>query len=359
MSKRTVIGVVILVSLSTLGCGESISAPAAPMYRISKTVALGAPDEWDHVVFDQVLNRVYVAHGNTVTVVDASSGALVGNIEGITGSTHGIASVHKLGKGYTTDSEAGIAISFDLKTLKIIHRIKAEPDADVILFDAPSGHVFAIDGDSGKVTIIDPKTDTVIATVDGGGGFECGVSGENGKFYVSGAQKNEIVRIDTAKNVIDAHWPTPSCKSPHGMAMDRSNAVLFVSCRANNVMDIVDAKTGAMLTELPIGDYTDDAAFDPNRRLAFSSNREGTLSIIAEKSPRHFVSMPEVTTPLGARTMAVNPENGRIFLVTADLVRNEAAADAMHRYAAKPGTVKLFFLDPVTKQSGGDEDQKE
>ena len=106
-------------------------------------------------------------------------------LKAFTGSTHGIASVHELGKGYTTDSEAGIVISFDLKTLKIIHRIKVEPDADGIVFDTPSGHVFVIDGDSGKVTIIDPKTDSVITTVDGGGGFECGVSGENGKFYVS------------------------------------------------------------------------------------------------------------------------------------------------------------------------------
>jgi DNA-binding beta-propeller fold protein YncE len=301
------------------------------------------------LVYDSVSNRVFVSHGQTVTVVDARSGALVGHIEGVTGSTHGFAFVHEFGKGYTTDSEAGIAISFDLKTLKIIHRIKAEPDADAIIFDRPSGHVFAIDGDSGKATIIDPKTDTVITTVDGGGGFEYAVSGENGKLYVSGAEKNEIVRIDTAKNVIDAHWPMPGCKSPHGMAMDRSNAVLFMTCRGNNVMAIVDARTGAVLTQLAIGDYTDFAAFDPKRGLAFSSNREGTLSIIAEKSPTQFVSMPEVATPLGARTMALNPEDGRIFLVTADLVRNEAATDAMHRYTVKPGTVKLLFLDPVPK----------
>ena len=349
MSRPTTIGIVMLASLVALACGESVWADATPMYRISKTVALGAPDQWDHVIFDPVQNRVYVTHGNTVTVVDASSGALIGKIEGITGSTHGVAFVHELGKGYTTDSDTGIAISFDLKTLKIIHRIKAEPDADTIFFDPPSGHIFSVDGDSGKVTIIDPKTDTVITTVDGGGGFESAISGENGKFYVSGAEKNEIVRIDTAKNVVDAHWGTPGCLSPHGMAMDRSNAVLFVSCRGNNVMAIVDAKTGTVLTQLPIGDYTDFAEFDPIRRLAFSSNREGTLSIIAEKSPTHFVSMPEVTTPLGARTMAINPENGRIFLVTADLVRNEAATDAMHRYSVNPGTVKLLFLDPVPK----------
>jgi YVTN family beta-propeller protein len=348
MSKPITIGVMILTFLPALACGKSAPAPATPSYRISKTVALGAPDRWDHVVFDPVLNRAYVTHGETVTVVDASSGALIGNIEGLTGSTHGVASVHELGKGYTTDSEAGTAISFDLKTLKIIHRIKAEPDADGIIFDPPSGHVFVIDGDSGKATIIDPKTDTVIATVDGGGGFEYGVSGENGKFYVNGADRNEIVRIDTVKNVIDAHWPMPGCKTPHGLAMDHSNAVLFASC-ANKVMTIVDARTGAIMTQLPIGAGTDSAEFDPKRGLAFSSNREGTLSIIAEESPTHFVSMPEVTTLLGARTMAVNPKTGRIFLVTGDLVLNEAATDAQHRYTVKPGTVKLFFADPVTK----------
>ncbi len=331
------------------------AAPQAdqPNYRITKSVALGAPDRWDYVVYDPVLNRVYVSHSEKVTVVDGTSGAIVGTIDGIAGTTHGIASVHALGKGYTDDGKAGIAVSFDLKTLKVLKQIKAEPDADGIVFDPSSGHILVIDGDSGKVTVIDPKTDSVVATVDGGGGLEFGVSGENGKFYVDGAEKNEIVRIDTKTNIADAHWPMPGCTKPHGLAIDRQHHRLFASC-ANKIMTVVNAESGAVLANLPIGDGSDFAEFDPARGYAFSSNRDGTLSIIAEKTPDSFVALPAVATQYGARTMAIDPKTGRVFLVTADMTVNEAAAptDYRHRYSIKPGSVRLIFLDPAPQQTG-------
>jgi len=314
-------------------------------YHITKTVVLGAPDGWDYLVFDPVLNRVYVSHRDKVTVVDATSGTIVGTID-IGGSTHGIASVHAEGKGYTDDGKAGVAVVFDLQTLKVLNRIKAEPDADGIVFDQTSGHVLVIDGDSGKVTVIDPKTDTVVATIDGGGGLEFGVSGENGKFYVDGADKNEIVRMDLTKNMADAHWPMPGCTKPHGLAIDRAHMVLFASC-ANKVMAIVSAVTGTMITTLPIGDGTDFAEFDSTRGLAFSSNRDGTLSIIAEKSPSDFEALPAATTAFGARTMALDSKSGRIFLMTGDYTINEAATDNRSKYKVNPGSAKLLFVDPV------------
>jgi YVTN family beta-propeller protein len=330
--------------------GGTASAQGDASYKITKEVALGAPDRWDYVVFDPVLDRAYVAHNDTVTVVDATSGKIVGHIDGITGTTHGIASVHALGKGYTDDGKAGIAVSFDLKTLKIINRIKTEPDSDGIVYDAFSGHVLVIDGDSGKVTVIDPKIDKAVATIDAGGGLEFGVSDEKGKFYVDGAEKGEIVRMDLTTNKADAHWPMPGCVKPHGLALDRANAILFASC-ANKVMTILNAKTGAILATLPIGDGTDFAEFDAKRSLAFSSNRDGTLSVIEEKSPTSFVALPSVATEIGARTMALDPKSGRIFLVAADFsVDNSVpATDPKRRYTIKPGSVKLLFLDPVAK----------
>ncbi len=281
-------------------------------------------------------------------MVDGASGAIVGSIDGIKGTTHGIASVHALGKGYTDDGKAGLAISFDLKTLKVLKQIKAEPDADGVVYDPSSGHVLVIDGGSGKVTVIDPKTDTVIATIDGGGGLEFGVSGDNGKFYVDGAERNEIVRMDTATNRADAHWPLPGCTKPRGLAIDRPHRRLFASC-ANKIMAVVDAETGGMIATLPIGEGTDFAEFDPARGLAFSSNSDGTLSVIAEESPADFVALPAVTTEIGARTMAIDPKSGRIYLVTADMTVNDAVpvADTRHRHSVKPGSVKLLFLDPA------------
>jgi YVTN family beta-propeller protein len=338
--------------LAALGAFVLTQSPApaqtAGSYAITKTIPLGPPDRWDYMTYDAPGGRLYVSHGDRVTVVDGKSGAILGAVEGLPGGTHGIAIAPRTGRGYTDDGKAGIAASFDLSTFRIVHRITALPDADGVLYDAPSGHIFVTDGDSGKLTVIDPKSDSVVATVDGGGGLEFGVSGDNGKLYVNGVAKNEIVRVDTASNRADAHWPMPGCERPHGMAMDRATHRLFSSC-ANKVLVVMNSDTGAVVATLPIGAGSDAADFDPTRKLIFSSNREGTLSVISETSPDSFTPLPPVTTQFGARTMALDPASGRIYLVTADFKANPNASpsDPRHRYTVTPGSVRLLFLDPV------------
>jgi YVTN family beta-propeller protein len=333
-----------LLASSSLVTAASQAEP--PPYGVSMVVPLGGPDRWDYVVFDPDTHRVYVAHGDRVTVVDGTSGQVVGTVEGMPGGTHGIAVSHATGRGYTDDGKAGVVVEFDLTTLTVLKQIKAEADADGIVFDPASGHIFVIDGDSGKLTVIDPKTDAVVATIDGGGGLEFGDTGNNGKFYVDGTEKNEIVRVDTATNMADAHWPMPTCLKPHGLAIDREHHRLFASC-SNKVMVVMNADTGVVMATLPIGEGTDFAAFDPQSGLAYSSNRDGTLSVVAETSPDKFQSLPPIQTQIGARTMAIDPKSGRIYLVTADMTANESAApaDSRHRYSVKSGSVRLLFLD--------------
>ncbi|MGB7035720.1 MAG: YncE family protein, partial [Xanthobacteraceae bacterium] len=325
--KRTISLVVVAIAALfapiTLVSGASRTEQVS--YRISKVVPLGAPDRWDYIVFDPDSHRVYVAHGDRLSVVDGRTGVGLGTVEGMPGGTHGIAISHATGKGYTDDGKAGMVVEFDLNTYKVVKRIKAEKDADGIVFDPVSGHIFVIDGDSGKLTVIDPKTDTVVATVDGGGGLEFGDTGNNGKFYVDGAEKNEIVRVDTATNKADAHWPMPSCIKPHGLAIDREHHRLFAGC-SNKAMVVMNADNGAVIATLPIGEGTDFAVFDPSRGLAYSSNRDGTLSVVAEISPDNFVSLPAIPTQVGARTMAIDPESDRIYLVTADMSPTQSAA---------------------------------
>lgn len=343
---RFLVVVAVIALLASNAAAAAASPLEQPNYRITKLVPLGDPDRWDYVVFDPDSQRVYVAHGDRITVVNGDSGALIGTIEGMPGGTHGVAISHATGMGYTDDGKAGVVVEFDLNTLKAVKRIKAEADADGIVFDPASGHVFVINGDSGKLTVIDPKTDAVVATVDGGGGLEFGDTGDNGKFYVDGAEKNEIVRVDTATNLADAHWAMPTCVKPHGLAIDRSHHRLFVSC-SNKVMVVMNADNGVVIATLPIGDGTDFASFDPQHRLAYSSNRDGTLSVVAERSPDDFVASAPITTQIGARTMAIDPKTGRIYLVTAEMAVNESAApdDFRRRYSIKPGSVRLLFLD--------------
>ena len=180
-----------------------------------------------------------------------------------------------------------MAVPFDLKTFTAGKPIKAEKDADGIAFDPTSGHVFVVNGDSEKLTVIDPKTDSAIATIDVGGGLEYAVAGNNGKIYVNGAEKKEIVRIDTASNKVDARWPFHVCSSTLGLEIDLAGHRLFTSC-LNFVMMVLDTDSGKVVAKLPIGAGTDGAAFDPKRKLVFSSNNDGTLSVIAGKRPRSF-----------------------------------------------------------------------
>jgi len=329
----------------------AVRSQPAPEYRLVNTIALGAPDRWDYVTFDPASHRVYVAHGDRVTVVDGRDGKLLGEIAGFPGGTHGIAVVTASGRGYTDDGQAGEVGSFSLETLKVGKRLKAMKDADGIVFDPASGHVFVINGDSGTVTVINPVTDSVVATVTDTGPLEFGVSGENGKLYIDGVDKNEVVRVDTRSNLVDAHWPLPGCSSPRGAAIDLSTRRLFVSC-GNKVLDVIDADSGAALATLPIGAGTDGAAFDPKRRRAFSSNgQDGTLSIVEEKDARTFVALGTVPTAPLARTMSIDPATGRIYVVTAEVDTNvpaEAAnAPGPHSRHIVHGSVKLLFFDPV------------
>ena len=332
------------VLLLSMGLPLLAAAGKPPAYHLTSTIPLGAPDHWDYLTFDPGSSRLYVAHGDRVTVVDGDTGSLVGSVEGMPGGTHGIAVA--AGKGYTDDGKAGSVTVFDPKTLKPVKTIKAEPDADGIVYDSASGHLFVIDGDSGKLTVIDPNDDAVVSTIDVGAGLEFGVSGENGKFYVDGVEKNDVVRIDTRSNAVDAHWALKGCVRPHGMAIDREAHRLFVSC-SSKLMAVVNADTGATVASLPIGEGTDFAVFDPLRHLAFSSNRDGTVSPIAEHSADSFEALPPLQTAFGARTMAVNPKTGRLYLVTADFAVNPAIPDTdpRHRYTVKPGTAKLLIFD--------------
>ncbi len=319
------------------------AAPAAN-YGVVKTVPLGAPNRWDYVVFDPASHRVYVAHGDRVTVVDGRTGAILGTVEGMAGGTHGIAVSTATGEGFTDDGHNGLAVAFDLKTLAVKAKVPVEKDADAIAFDRSSGHMFVVEGDSKKVTAVDPRTNKVVATIDGGEGLEYAVADGHGALFVAGEEKRDVVRIDTRTNTVTAHWPIADCASPHGAAIDAATHRLFISC-VNERLVVVDTDTGEEVAGVPIGRGTDAAAFDPKRKLVFSSNGlDGTLSVIREDAPNTYVPVATVKTAASGRTMAVDPESGRIYIAAAD---TDPSPTPGGRPIPRPGTLKLLFLDPV------------
>jgi YVTN family beta-propeller protein len=354
MSRRYLLPLLALVVGSGLTAVAVAQTGSGVDYHLTRSVSLGAPDRWDYLVYDRPSHRVYVAHGDHLTVVDGRTGKVIGQVAGMPGGTHGVAISHAAGLGYTDDGKAGEGVVFSLKTLKVVKHLKAAQDADAVTIDPTSGHVFVVDGDPGLLTVIDPKTDRVVATVHVGSKMEYAVAGDNGKVYVNGVEKREIYRVDTTTNQVDATWPIPQCEAPHGLAVDTATHRLFSSCE-NQRLVVVNADTGATVVALPIGRGTDAAAFDSTRKLIFSSNgTDGTLSVIREVDANTFVPAGTITTALSARTMTVDPVSGRVFLAAADTTAQAMAAARAARMAGKhgpspyvSGSFKLLFFDPA------------
>jgi YVTN family beta-propeller protein len=338
-----------LVAGTLAACTASsvFAADGAPLYHVTKTVALGAGERWDYVSFDPSSGRVYASHGDHVTVVDGKTGAVIGQIGTFPGGTHGIAISPQTGHGYTDDGKAGVAIAFDAASLKPLQQIATAPDADGILLEPVTGHIVVVNGDSGSLSAIDPAANAVVATVNVGAGLEAAVADGKGAIFVDGVDAHDIVKIDAVHNTVVAHWPMPACQRPHGLAMDTAARRLFATC-SNNLLVVVDADTGANIATFPIGSYSDGAAFDPVRKLAFSSNGDGTLNVVRETGSNGFVLAGTVKTMPSARTMAIDPQSGRIFLVGADIAKIDPPATPGGRphvtYA--PNSLKLIFLDP-------------
>jgi YVTN family beta-propeller protein len=340
-SRLNALAILVCTIIASL---EAIAEPS-PNYIVTQTILLGAPDRWDYLAFDDSVNRVYVAHGDRVTVVDVKAGKVIGQVEGIPGGTHGIGISLKLGIGITDDGRAGTVAIFDLATLKVRKTLQVDKDADGIVFDKSSGHFFVINGDSGTVTVIDPKSEQTIGTIKVGGKLEFGATDDAGKLYINGAEKREVIRIDTSTNQVDAHWPITNCASPHGIAIDTELHRLFASC-INNVLVVVNTGDGSIVAALSIGSGTDAAAFDPKRKLIFSSNgHDGTLTVIKEVDAQTYNVVANIKTAVTARTMTIDPNAGRLFLAAAEIDSQGKASNGRPQLIS--GSLKLLVMDPV------------
>jgi len=318
------------------------STAAAPLYRLVASIPLGPGERWDYVTYSD--GRAYVAHGDHLSVVDVDKGTLLGSVTGFPGGTHGIAVVPGGTTAYTDDGEAGTATSFDAATFKTGSAVKTAPDADGMVYDPASGHIFVINGDSGSITVIDPKTNAAIATITVGAGLEASIPDGHGKLFVDGAEKKDL---DTATNTVASHFPMPGCERPHGIAVDAETHRVFATC-VNKVMTVVNADTGATVATLPIDAYSDGAAFDPKRKWALSSNGDGTVTVVAEKDADHFEVLGNQPTQMSARTIAIDPATGRIFLPAADIAKIDppTAAGGRPHVTYTPGSAKLLVYTP-------------
>lgn len=332
-----------MLAFAALIAAAPAAAAPTPDYTLVKSVPLGTPDRWDYVVYDDQTDRVYVAHGDRLAVIDATSGNLVGQVEGIAGGAHGTGISAATHQGFTDDGRNGKAVAFDLATLKVTREIPADVDADAIASDRATGHIFVIEGDPAALTVIDPKSDAPVATIKAGEKLEYGEGDGHGSIYVAGVANGDLVKVDARTNRVVAHWPTPGCTAPHGLAVDARGHRAFMGC-ANSVMAVVDTTSGRVVAMLPIGRGNDAVAFDPVRKRVFSSNgRDGTITVYQQQSPDRYVALAPITTLVSGRTMSVDPKSGDLFVAVADTVPNPAPGG---RPLVKPGTVRVLIFAP-------------
>jgi YVTN family beta-propeller protein len=337
----SVLGISIYVALAP----TSQAADGPGLYRITKSIPLGQPERWDYLTFEPASNRVFVAHGDRIDVIDVSSEKVVGQV--LVDGANGAAIVPAIGKGYAGSRGGKSVLVFDLNTFKVVKTLPAAEDTDAILYDPASKRVFLMQGDPHSMTVIDTTTDSVVTTIQLSGKPEFAAVDGAGKLFVNVEDKREIQRVDTKTGKVDATWPIPACDSPHGLAIDNESHRLFTSC-VNSKLLVVNATNGAIITTLPIGKHSDAAAYDGRMKRVFSSNGDGTLSVIQQQSADQYKSLGEVATQVGARTMALDAKSGRIFLVTGDYLEvDPRAKDLRKRYAVKPGSTRMLLLDAV------------
>jgi uncharacterized protein YjiK len=327
----------------------TLASPPAGGYHLLKKISLDArpsgEEEFDYLTVDAAARRVYLSHGTEVKVVDADSGAVVGTISGMK-KNHGIALVNELGKGFISDGGAGKVVIFDIATLKVTGEVKAEPDADSIIYDPASKRIFCFNGDPHDVTVIDPAKGTVVKTIPLGGGPEFPVADGKGMVYDNNEDTNEVVAIDSKALTIKARWPVAPAGHPASLAMDRQHRRLFSAGRDPHMLVVMDADNGKVIQSFPISDGADANVFEPETGLLFVSTEEGKIHIFHEDSPDKLSEVETVKTEYGAKTMALDPKTHNLYLTTTDFGPAPAAPTKENPEAERlpiAGTFRLLI----------------
>ena len=285
-------------------------------FTLTNRYIVGGEGRWDLLTLDKNRHRLFISRSTHVQVVDTDSGKVVGDIPGLDG-VHGIALADDLNMGFTSNGKSNSVTVFDLTTLNVIETLSISGvNPDVIIYEPKSKHVITFNGRSANATVIDAVLRKEIGTISLPGKPELAVSDEAGKIFVNIEDKNEIAVIDGVLNKVLKRYTLGSGTEPTGLAIDQTHHRLFSVC-ANQKMVILDSETGKIISEVKIGAGPDSAAFDPAMGIAFSSNGDGTLTLVKEDDPDHYSVLQNVATRNGARTMAYDQDSHRAYLVTA------------------------------------------
>jgi len=317
-ADRVVFVIICAIAVGAAGVGMGATSGYHLLKKYSFGAAEGSNREYfDYITVDSPSRRVYVSHGTEIKVLDADTGTLVGNITGLK-QDHGVAVAEEFGRGFISDGAQGKAIIFDLKSLKVTGEVKADKDADCVIYDPASKRVFVMNGDPHSSTVIDAKSGDVVGTIELGGGPEFAVADGSGTVYINLEDKSELVAVDSGTLKIKSRWPVAPAGAPTALAIDAKHRRLFSAGRNPQNMVVMDADGGKVIQSFPISAGVDAAAYDRDTGMIFASTRDGMIHVFHEDSPDKFSEVETVKTEFGAKTMGLDTKTHNLFVDTAD-----------------------------------------
>jgi DNA-binding beta-propeller fold protein YncE len=314
MSCRPLIAVTFAVMLSYTGFAQ---AQDNGPYKVLKIQMIGGDGGFDYVTADSDSRNLYVARSGPaghIGVFNLDTLAQVGDIPGV--SAHGGAVDVATGHGFATSKPVTM---FDAKTFAILKKIDVQGNPDGYLNDPYNHHFYILSHSEPNITVLDDKDGSILSTIDIGGAPEQAATDGHGKIYVDIEDKSAIAVIDANTMKMTGKYDVSSkgggCA---GLALDTKNNILFASCRENKNMIILSATDGHILTDLPIGNGSDGATFNPATMEAFSSQGDGTLTVIKEESPTSFSVEQTVATPARAKVLTLDTKTNQVLTITAE-----------------------------------------
>jgi DNA-binding beta-propeller fold protein YncE len=315
MRRLCVVAIAVAIAM-VASVGLARQAASDGPYKVVKTAKVGGVGGFDYVYADSDGRKLYIPRtgdGARVTVFNLDTLEPVGEIPNA--NARGAAVDPKAGHGFASSKPV---VMWDTKTLAVIKTINVDGGPDGILFDPFNERVYTFSHGAPNATVIDAKDGSVVGTIDLGGAPEQAVTDGKGHLYVDLEDKDKIAAVDATTMKVTAQFDVAGkCGGPGGLAFDVKNHILFASCHEPQNMVILNSDDGKIITTLPIGNGTDGATFNPNTMEAFSSQRDGTLTVIKENSPTSFVVEQNVQTTPSAKTLTLDSKTNHILLIAA------------------------------------------
>jgi len=313
------LAILLPLAASTIQAQTPAQAPTPDSgpYKVLKIQLVGGDGGFDYVTADPDGRNLYVARSGPtghIGVFNLDTLTPVGDIPGT--SAHGGAVDTATGHGFATSKPVTM---FDSRTFAIIKKIDVQGNPDGYLNDPYNHHFYILSHSAPNITVLDDKDGAILGTIDIGGAPEQAVTDGHGKIYVDIEDKDAIAVIDANTMKMTGKYDVSSkgggCA---GLALDAKNQILFAACRDKKNMIILSATDGHILTDLPIGNGSDGATFNPATMEAFSSQGDGTLTVIHEDSPTTFSVEQTVATPARAKVLTLDSKTNQIYTITAE-----------------------------------------